>query len=596
MSTATAVRLAGQGYRVFPVGPDKRPLIKGWPAKATNDEMEVLGLWADRPGADVGIATGDGLVVIDLDVKNGVDGIASWTGWAEAQGVSWTSTTDTRSGGQHVYLRTREKFGNRVGLLSGVDVRAEGGYVVAYEDVPALKDLPRLPSEVSELLQGKVEAETTRTVGPGGIKAALDMELFKVEICEEGMRNHVLNAAAYNLGQLVGPHLDEDDVIEQLTEAAEKSGLDAEETRETILSGLAAGKANPRSTTDAAPAVERGSWTPVNIAALLASGLVSLKPTVLRRSDGVALLYPGRTHSISGESGSGKSWLAQWAVAGVLRNGDAALYLDYESSAASVVARLRALGCSDEDLSRLTYVNPDAAPTGEEFEELLGSPYVLAIIDGVTEALATSGMTGDSLTNNNDAVTKWHAMLPKRIAVETGAAVAQIDHVTKSKDSRGSYAIGGQAKRASITGASYTVAAHESFGRNRSGSFDVYVGKDREGYVLGALEGEDGAAGRLVGRCSVTCEEDGNLDLSLDAVEIASREDWTDVLRERILEQLAELPEGHEGLTTNTLVKRTTGNEGRLRSTLERLVEDGAVIRTARLQSQYHKVNPERED
>ena len=208
--------------------------------------------------------------------------------------------------------------------------------------------------------------------------------------------------------------------------------------------------ASPRNTTEPQPVF--GAWAPVDLAALLAAGVQPLRPTLLARDDGLCLLYPGRTHSVSGESGSGKSWLAQWVTATTLQAGAYALYLDYESSGSSVVARLLALGCTADDVGRLVYVNPDAPPAGPEFEALLGRRYALAVVDGVTEALALSGLAGDNLTNSNDAVTKWHSLLPKRIAESTGAAVVQVDHVTKSKDNRGAYAIGGQAKRASITG------------------------------------------------------------------------------------------------------------------------------------------------
>ena len=44
-----------------------------------------------------------------------------------------------------------------------------------------------------------------------------------------------------------------------------------------------------------------------------------------------------------------------------------------------------------------------------------------------------------------------------------------VDHVTKSKDDRGRYAIGAQAKLAGIDGAAYSVKMVSPFGRGRTG-------------------------------------------------------------------------------------------------------------------------------
>lgn len=335
------------------------------------------------------------------------------------------------------------------------------------------------------------------------------------------------------------------------------------------------------------------AWTPVDVRQLLAGGLEPLRPTLMPRSDNRCLLYPGRTHSFSGESGSGKSWLAQWATAQALQAGGLCLYLDYESGAASVVARLRALGCTDDQIARLTYVNPDAAPTGEAFESLLRSEhgFTLAVVDGVTEALALSGLSGDSLTNNNDAVTRWHAMLPKRIATETGAAVVQVDHVTKSKDGRGGYAIGGQAKRASITGAAYVVVPRETFGRGRAGWFDLYVSKDREGFVLGAPDGADTATGKHVGRVTVSSTQDGErVGLEVLAPLPNSADDQAGSLMARVAAFLAELPHGHEGASTNTVKREVTGNEAQIGQALAALVSAGYVAKKAKGQSMLHRL------
>jgi hypothetical protein len=60
-------------------------------------------------------------------------------------------------------------------------------------------------------------------------------------------RNHALNRAAFNLGQLVATgHLTHDQVVTALTDAALACGLSESETTRTLTSGLSAGMTRPR--------------------------------------------------------------------------------------------------------------------------------------------------------------------------------------------------------------------------------------------------------------------------------------------------------------------------------------------------------------
>ena len=346
---------------------------------------------------------------------------------------------------------------------------------------------------------------------------------------------------------------------------------------------------------------EAGGWEPVDVAALLAGSMEPLKPSLMPREDGVCLLYAGRTHSLSGESGSGKSWVAQWVAAQALADGPV-LYLDYESSPSAVVSRLRTLGASDADLAeRLVYVNPDAAPTGPRFEALLTRRYVFAVVDGVTEALATSGLRGENLTNSNDAVTQWHAALPKRIAKETGAAVLQVDHVAKAKDNRGGYAIGGQAKRASITGAAYVVRVREALGRGRSGWLELYVSKDREGFVDGAVVGERTEAGGLVANVYGHAQDDGRMEFVMRAPVVVEKAARVESMKGRVARYLNGLPHDSLGASTNAVKGEVEGKDKDVAAALDALVASGHVEvvsgpRNARLHRLARPYAPEFED
>jgi len=76
---------------------------------------------------------------------------------------------------------------------------------------------------------------------------ALNQEIATMRSTEEGGRNAQLNKSAFALGQIVGSGLlDEKDVEEELTRAANAAGLDNEEIAATIKSGLTAGLKKPR--------------------------------------------------------------------------------------------------------------------------------------------------------------------------------------------------------------------------------------------------------------------------------------------------------------------------------------------------------------
>src|SRR5678816_4234852 len=124
------------GFVVFPLANNsKRPQENrtghlSWTQLDSEDFMDEL----EDESLNVGIVTGksSGIVVLDIDPKHGgtkeaVDGIVGE--------VTRTRTHRTPSGGLHLIFRYPDgvdHIGNSVGRLSpGVDVRADGGYIVA---------------------------------------------------------------------------------------------------------------------------------------------------------------------------------------------------------------------------------------------------------------------------------------------------------------------------------------------------------------------------------------------------------------------------------------------------------------------------------
>ncbi|KAB7783671.1 AAA family ATPase [Methylorubrum populi] len=136
---AAAVHLAEQGFRVFPlIAGGKTPAVEHPFQVATSDPARADRMWApvlgDPDERNVGLATGDGLLVVDVDMKPGQDGARSLFA-LDMQGlVPETRTVRTPSGGLHLYYRVPVncRVANSVGrLAANVDVRAENGYVVA---------------------------------------------------------------------------------------------------------------------------------------------------------------------------------------------------------------------------------------------------------------------------------------------------------------------------------------------------------------------------------------------------------------------------------------------------------------------------------
>ncbi len=140
----TALQLASEGFAVFPLvwiengqcvcpeGPlcksvGKHPRIDGGHKRATADPAQIRRWFRKYPKANLGVRTTDGLIVLD------VDDLKSLRKLEEEHGpIPETFTVRTGRGGLHYYFRTDEPISNSAGGIGdGLDIRGEGGYVVA---------------------------------------------------------------------------------------------------------------------------------------------------------------------------------------------------------------------------------------------------------------------------------------------------------------------------------------------------------------------------------------------------------------------------------------------------------------------------------
>lgn len=125
-----ALEVALAGLRVFPVKLDKSPLTPRGFNDATTDPDEVGQLWERSPEAGIGTPTGAeaGFDVLDVDGETGRESLREYE--EEHGPIADTAIVETGGGGLHYFLRHDPLMGNRVGLLPGIDVRGEGGYVI----------------------------------------------------------------------------------------------------------------------------------------------------------------------------------------------------------------------------------------------------------------------------------------------------------------------------------------------------------------------------------------------------------------------------------------------------------------------------------
>src|SRR5580700_12103669 len=130
-----AMVLAREGFRVIPLKPNSKvPLTEHGCKDASADPDVIAKWWRQWPRANVGVVTGEGMFVVDIDIKHGVEGEATWRDLQKPHDpVPITRSVVTPTGGRHLYL---DSLGATVpcsagGLGAGIDIRGAGGYVVA---------------------------------------------------------------------------------------------------------------------------------------------------------------------------------------------------------------------------------------------------------------------------------------------------------------------------------------------------------------------------------------------------------------------------------------------------------------------------------
>jgi Bifunctional DNA primase/polymerase, N-terminal/AAA domain/Primase C terminal 1 (PriCT-1) len=158
-------RYQAHGLSVIPIHPrEKTPLIQWQQYQSRRaTEKETTAWWSKWPDANVGIVTGaiSGLAVVDLDSVEAKDKLKQLL-----PDLTSVPRSRTGKGWQLFFKYPAVTIHNPAGVLPGLDVRGDGGYVVAppsihpngkqYKwEVPINGELPKFPVELFKLISSK---------------------------------------------------------------------------------------------------------------------------------------------------------------------------------------------------------------------------------------------------------------------------------------------------------------------------------------------------------------------------------------------------------------------------------------------------------
>lgn len=266
-----AVSLAGRGWPVFLLGRTKRPVANCGPCRsagddhdrqscacllchglyaATVDPQRIADMVAAQPQGLLAVRTGapSGLVVIDIDPAHG--------GRVDPTLMPRTACVVTGSGGWHLYYQHpgTAVLNSQSRLGEGIDVRGDGGYVVAPPSVHPrtglryrwLVDAPiaEMPPALLTACQPTAPAPTSRpptTPGQGitSPDALLSTLVATIRHAPKGRRRATLYGCARGVARMVAAGaLDHADAWLVLTEAGLSAGQSARETRVAIAGGF----------------------------------------------------------------------------------------------------------------------------------------------------------------------------------------------------------------------------------------------------------------------------------------------------------------------------------------------------------------------
>jgi len=398
-----AIEYSNRGWSVFPLkAKDKTPLTQNGCKDATTNQDIIKDWWSKWPNANIGIATGQvskGLIVIDLDIdeEKGLNGVDSLDEWSQENGCfpqSWQTVTGR--GGNHLLFTCDRPVKNKVNCLPGVDVRGDGGYIVAPPSIH-----PNGNSYEWEWYDGDCELapidETLEFFLSGGYAGGIAKERFEMpETVNKGGRNDMLFRMACSMQSKGLSDQAIRGAVEEENRTKCNPPLSDREVRQILSSALSKEKGNSNTGTYSQPADKKEQpKTKVKRKLKRASELMEKEleePTVyVGVGEEIPLLVEG-TCILSAKPKLGKSWLVLAMCLAISKGEDflgyktkqcSTLYLDLETSEQLQQKRIRkALNGSNIPSNFYLDTETDSLDNGfcEQIEEYLKEDQSIGVV------------------------------------------------------------------------------------------------------------------------------------------------------------------------------------------------------------------------
>jgi len=282
-----ARRYAALGWAVFPLAAGSKVPIAGSNGfkSASTDPSIVAALARRYPAANIGVATGkvSGLIVIDIDPRNGGDKTSERLA---RLGKVFPETVEsaTCQSGRHLYYahHLRLKADARKRLGPGIDVKSDGGYVVAPPSVwhkngrlyrwlrpPQRALLPPLPDWIIDALAPRAKPRVASAHPParveiGAYRRQALAHLSELAVAMAGLADG-RHQAPFQMACRIGAYqchglLSQKEVVRAFLNACACNGALGKYARADLVGQIKNGLR--RAANDALPMLERAAKTP----------------------------------------------------------------------------------------------------------------------------------------------------------------------------------------------------------------------------------------------------------------------------------------------------------------------------------------------
>ena len=419
---------------------------------ASTDLVQIDQWWQQSPDANVGIATGvrSGILVFGIDLRNGGDQSYKQLQIDIPGAFADPLEVRTASGCIHLYFECPSPISSCANIRPGIDIKADGGYVVApnsmisgsrYRFVGGLVPRP-LPAALLDLILGGIQLDNLRVGDP--IKALLRNGKPK------GERSQAISAV---ISALIKAGHSDDEIIAVLMHPA--NGL-SEKSRDKGLAWLTGevkrARANP---TQSNTSTTQPGGNPGNTAKTQpnSNSVLISRPASVIQSEAIRWLWPqrialGKNSLIAGQPGLGKSQIAtylaavtssggNWPTGELCDAGDVLIFSAEDDPADTIRPRLEAGGAN---LARVHIVDAVWDNRGDRLFNLRHDLPALEARLKATRAIKLviidpiSAYLGGIDSHNNSDVRGVLAPLAK-MAAHYRVAVVCVTHLNKPNNS-----------------------------------------------------------------------------------------------------------------------------------------------------------------